>query len=1219
MPPVMQAAVATGAAVVAPAATVPALRAVTASAAEPSAPVTAAPPSADSTGSVESVLTSLWGEIPGAPVQSPVSWVMLAAARREFGSAPTGPGPAAAVAAGQPLAPAVRTRTRTNVAPVISAVVLSAPNATTGAVTGTVKAADPNGDRITYTAAPPAKGTVSISTAGVFTYTPTATARHAAARTGAVAADKADTFTVTVKDGRGGSVAVPVTVSISPQNTTPTATVGIAKPDLVTGIARGSVIAGDAERDPLTYAASTPANGAVAIGADGSFTYTPTATARASAGTATTVTNDTFTITVSDGHGGSKVLSVTAIIAPPSTPTLQVIESQGSVSLLRDPVTGTAYVQPTGSPAVAVTRADSYWTGPVPVTRSGATLLAAARDSAGRLRVLDSSGYGQYGWTLTESGLFTGEQKYDATTLPAAETLFGIDLNNDGAIGTSPVGGGGTPIPGTATTGSFPLSLVNSTGGAYRDDQIFVTFLGQTTPGTWSWIDATGAAHRIDHTAADAPGHLVKNSVNYADMSFTLAEANSLPIPPTIQAGRMYVSVGEPLYIRISPDDSGWAGPSPTNPSDPNFATAYDWYEMSYSNGRTAFGGNTTQVDQFGLPLTVTLEQASTGFAQTRGLTLTGDQVFNRFAQTVPVEFQSLLIKDAAGRPLRIVAPRTQQLAALATWLDVPVKDFWTKYKAEPFSYTGPGYTVTGRVDANSQFAYTVTAAGVSTAYTMRKPTTAEIFACDGPFVGAAQQGAFLAELSAAFNRGVATSPSQWNNVAAYYPAGQRWNAYAKFFHEISVGQFAYGFPYDDVNSQSSVQILGNAAPPSRLTISVLAGAPGVTPAPASIPALQVIEAQGSVSLLRDPVTGTAYVQPAGSPAVAVTRADSYWTGPVPVTRSGATLLAAARDSAGRLRVFDSSSYGQYGWTLTESGLFTGEQKYDAGTLPAAETLFGIDANGDGIIGSAPATPSGPTSGVDPKVWTLTWADEFNAPSVSPDPAKWGYDMGGGGYGNAELQYYTNRPENVATDADGHLVITAIKETLPGSGCWYGACRYTSGRILTKNLFTQEYGRFEASMKLPAGQGMWPAFWMQGDATGSAGTAWPNRGELDIMENIGREPGTVHGSLHGPGYSGGNSITGSYTLPAGQQFSDAFHTFAVEWDPNQIRWYVDNTLYQTRTRADLPAGAAWVFDHPFYLILNSAVGGQWPGSPDGTTAFPQQMLIDYVRVYEPSA
>ena len=896
------------------------------------------------------------------------------------------------------------------------------------------------------------------------------------------------------------------------------------------------------------------------------------------------------------------VPAATATNLPPS---LQVVERQGSVSLLRDTTTGTAYVQSAGTPAVAVTRADAYWTGPVPVTRNGATLLAAARDSSGKLRVLDSSSYGQYGWTLNEAGLFTGEQKYDTTTLPGAETLFGVDLNNDGAIGSG--GGGSTSTTGTGATGSFPMSLLNSTAGAYRDDQIFVTFLGQTTPGAWSWIDAAGQAHRLDHTAADAPGHLVKTGVNYADMSFTVAEAAGLPIPPTVQAGRVYVSVGEPLYIRVSPDDTGWAGPSPTNPTDPNFGTKYDWYEMSYSNGRNAFGGNTTQVDQFGLPITVTLEQAATGFAQTRGLTLTGDQVFTRFAQTVPSEFQSLLIMDAAAKPLRIVAPRTMQPAALATWLDAPVNDFWTKYKAEPFTYTGGGYTVNGRVDANSQFAYTVTAAGVSTAYTMRKPTTAQIFACDGPFVGGGQQGAFLAELSAAFNRGVATAPRQWNNVAAYYPTGQRWNAYAKFFHDISVGHYAYGFPYDDVNSQSSVQILGNTASPGRLTISVLAG--GTTSAPLT-PPLQVVEGQGSVSLLRDTKTGMAYVQSAGTPPVAVTRADSYWKGPVPLTRGGATLLAAARDSSGKLRVLDSSSNGQYGWTLNEAGQFTGEQKYDTTTLAGAETLFGVDLNNDGTIGAAPVAP--PTGGVDPKVWTLTWADEFNGPNAKPDSSKWAYDIGGGGYGNAELQYYTDRTQNVSTDAAGHLAITAIKENLPGSGCWYGACQYTSGRILTKNLFAQQYGRFEASMKLPAGQGMWPAFWMQDDATGSAGASWPARGELDIMEQVGSNPSRVFGTVH-------TQISGGPGTGAALQVADActaFHNYQMTWTADSIQFGLDGTNYYRY--ANPKAGYnAWPFDLPQYLLLNIAIGGTLGGAIDDAI-FPVTLEVEHVRVYQPA-
>ncbi|MFE5212644.1 ricin-type beta-trefoil lectin domain protein [Streptomyces sp. NPDC056600] len=241
-----------------------------------------------------------------------------------------------------------------------------------------------------------------------------------------------------------------------------------------------------------------------------------------------------------------------------------------------------------------------------------------------------------------------------------------------------------------------------------------------------------------------------------------------------------------------------------------------------------------------------------------------------------------------------------------------------------------------------------------------------------------------------------------------------------------------------------------------------------------------------------------------------------------------------------------------------------------------------------------------------------TWADEFNGTAGSaPDPGRWTVETGGSGNGNNELQYYTNSRNNAALDGNGNLVITARKNTDTGLQCWYGSCQYTSARLNTARTFTQAYGRFEARIKIPRGQGIWPAFWMLGNDLGSAG--WPTSGELDVMENIGREPGTVHGTIHGPGYSGGEGIGAGYTLPGGQAFADGFHTFAVDWSPNKIVWYVDGNAYQTRTPADL-GGDRWVFDHPFFLILNLAVGGNWPGSPDGSTSFPQTMTIDYVRV-----
>ncbi|MER5511715.1 family 16 glycosylhydrolase [Streptomyces sp. NPDC002766] len=241
-----------------------------------------------------------------------------------------------------------------------------------------------------------------------------------------------------------------------------------------------------------------------------------------------------------------------------------------------------------------------------------------------------------------------------------------------------------------------------------------------------------------------------------------------------------------------------------------------------------------------------------------------------------------------------------------------------------------------------------------------------------------------------------------------------------------------------------------------------------------------------------------------------------------------------------------------------------------------------------------------------------TWSEDFNgAAGSAPDSSKWTRETGGGGNGNHELQYYTNSTDNAALDGHGNLVITARKNSDPGLQCWYGTCRYTSARLNTAKAFTQKYGHFESRIKVPRGQGVWPAFWMLGDDLGSAG--WPNSGEIDIMENVGSEPGTVHGTIHGPGYSGSGGIGAAYTLPNGTSFADDFHVFAVDWSPSAIKWSVDGQVYETRTPADV-GGNKWVYDHPFFIILNFAVGGDWPGSPDATTSFPQTMTVDYVHV-----
>ena len=235
--------------------------------------------------------------------------------------------------------------------------------------------------------------------------------------------------------------------------------------------------------------------------------------------------------------------------------------------------------------------------------------------------------------------------------------------------------------------------------------------------------------------------------------------------------------------------------------------------------------------------------------------------------------------------------------------------------------------------------------------------------------------------------------------------------------------------------------------------------------------------------------------------------------------------------------------------------------------------------------------------------WELVWQDEFNTPGA-PDAAKWTYDVGNGpnndGWGNAELQSYTNRAENIVI-ADGKLKITAIKN---GNA-------FTSARIKTQGLFEQGYGRIEASIKLPYGPGIWPAFWMVGNDVNTKG--WPQCGEIDIMEGRGQEPNIIHGTVHGPEYSGGAATTASYGLQ-NARFDTEYHLFAVEWTENCIDFYVDDVLYSRITPEKVTGN--WVYDHPFFIILNVAVGGNYVGWPTTSTPFPQTMYVDYVKVYK---
>lgn len=243
---------------------------------------------------------------------------------------------------------------------------------------------------------------------------------------------------------------------------------------------------------------------------------------------------------------------------------------------------------------------------------------------------------------------------------------------------------------------------------------------------------------------------------------------------------------------------------------------------------------------------------------------------------------------------------------------------------------------------------------------------------------------------------------------------------------------------------------------------------------------------------------------------------------------------------------------------------------------------------------------------------TLVWSDDFN----NINSANWTFETGGAGWGNNERQYYTNG-QNASVQFDNQagsnvLVLEARRENPANYNCWYGRCEYTSTRMISRNKKSFQYGRIEARLKLPQTQGIWPAFWMLGNNIGQVN--WPACGEIDIMEHVGYEPTVTHGALHGPGYSGNTPFAGTHYL--GEYVDVNYHVYAVEWDSNGIRWFRDNVQFYSVTRAQVQGYGNWVYDQPFFLLLNVAVGGNWPGSPNASSVFPQRMYVDYVRVYQ---
>jgi len=274
-----------------------------------------------------------------------------------------------------------------------------------------------------------------------------------------------------------------------------------------------------------------------------------------------------------------------------------------------------------------------------------------------------------------------------------------------------------------------------------------------------------------------------------------------------------------------------------------------------------------------------------------------------------------------------------------------------------------------------------------------------------------------------------------------------------------------------------------------------------------------------------------------------------------------------------------------------------------------------------GTGGIAPLLPVDTTTTPRPITWNLVWSDEFDgAAGASVDQAKWSFDLGDGctvgicGWGNNEKEYYTNAPENVSLDGQGHLAIVARPAVL-NTTCYYGICRYTSAKITTRGKMNAAPGRVEARIRIPAGQGLWPAFWMLGNDFASVG--WPASGELDIMENKGSAPNTSSSAIHGPGYSGNTPFAHANVVSPGT-LADNYHLYAVEWDAAGANFYVDGTLHYAVYRADIQRYGTSILDKPYYIILNLAVGGNFDGDPKSDSILPATMLVDYVRVYTAS-
>jgi hypothetical protein len=448
-------------------------------------------------------------------------------------------------------------------------------------------------------------------------------------------------------------------------------------------------------------------------------------------------------------------------------------------------------------------------------------------------RVLVAVQNNRTGLWLTATGSFGDETWFNAPVVDANGTWrwiytpmstgsFTVLARLVGALTTNPASSsftvGSQPDPNAPPsdpTQGFPLRIVNGTSGRWADTEIWVTIVGQQTKDNWSYLSPDGSVHHIDHTQADSPGHVTHDGVNYAPLSFQLPLTGMISMPPNLQGARVYISLGSPLCLSISPDDSGIALPDVNNPSDPNAGTYWDFYEYTFVNGEVAYGGNTSQVDQFGFPINVRVEQDWAGFDRSTAYLASRDSIRNHFLNGSDRDYGALVNEYHILSPRTSVAFRTSSTSELMqSYIDA----VWQHYRSSEFKLMRLDQLFRGRVEDDGvlHFAFQGTEG-----YILQKPTADDVWQCDGALAaGGDVEKALGAEFCAAFNRGVADSTASWWDSSHFYRGSVK-NEFAAYIHSTCSDARAYAFAYDDIDDQSTVIILPNTVPPSRVTLTI--------------------------------------------------------------------------------------------------------------------------------------------------------------------------------------------------------------------------------------------------------------------------------------------------------------------------------------------------------------------------------------------------------------